>query len=146
MLGEALATLASTGGTALVTAMVTDGWEGLRGKLARLLGRGDTKAEAVALGRLDESRAALTVAGQDAGLVEQELAVVWRTRLEDFLEREPEAAHELRSLVAEAQAATMAAGRVHVNAAAYDQAQQAVQGQGTMNVTFGGQRGSSGQQ
>ena len=33
MLTEALTVLASTGGTALVTAVVTDGWEGVRGAL-----------------------------------------------------------------------------------------------------------------
>jgi hypothetical protein len=142
MLGEALTALASMGGTALVTAMVTDGWESLRERLARLLGRGDAKVEAAELERLDEARAALASAGENAELIRRELTVAWKARLEDFLEREPGAADELRALVADAQVAN-AAGGVQVNAAAYDQAQQAVQGQGTMTVTFGGRLGSS---
>jgi hypothetical protein len=138
MMDEALAALASAGGTALVTAMVTDGWEDLRGRFAQLLGRGDAKAEATVLGHLDESRTALAVAGGDPG----QIAVVWKTRLENFLEHDLAAAEELRVLIAEAQAATTRAGRVEVHATAHDRAQQAVQGQGTMNVTFSGQHGT----
>lgn len=144
MLGEALAALASAGGTAVVTAMVTDGWEDLRGRLARLLSRGDATAEMSALDRLEESRAALAAAGGDAVQVQQELEADWQARLAGFLEMEPGAADELRALVTEAQAATAPPGRVEVHAAAYDQAQQAVQGQGTMHVTFGQQHGPSG--
>ena len=50
MLTEALAALASTGGTALVTAMVTDGWEDVKGKFARLFGGGKAREAEAAVG------------------------------------------------------------------------------------------------
>jgi hypothetical protein len=141
MLTEALTALASAGGTALVTAMVTDGWEGARARFARLLGRGDAaQAEAVA-GRLEQSRAALVqVPASDLERVRAEQEVVWRTRLEDLLEQDPGVEHELRALIAEVQAAR-SAGPVEQHVAAFDQAQQAVQGHGVQNVTFGGEGG-----
>jgi hypothetical protein len=46
MLAEAVAALASTGSAALVTAMVTDGWEDLRARFARLFGRAKPEATA----------------------------------------------------------------------------------------------------
>lgn len=84
-----------------------------------------------------------------AGLSDPELEraraeqeVVWRTRLGDLLEQNPAAEPELRSLVAEVQAQVAgSAGRVEQHAVAFDQAQQAVQGHGVQNVTFGGQGG-----
>jgi hypothetical protein len=72
--------------------------------------------------------------------MEQE--VIWRTRIEDLLERHPDAEEGLSGLVAEIQAHTIgSAGRIEQHATASGQAQQAVQGQGVMNVTFGDQRG-----
>jgi hypothetical protein len=144
MLTEALTALASTGGTALVTAMVTDGWEGVRARFARLFGRGDAKqAEAVA-GRLDQSRAALAgLAGPDLERALAEQQVIWRARLGDLLEQDPAVEQEVRALVTEVRAqVTGSAGSVQQHAAAFDQAQQAVQGHGVQNVTFGGQGGS----
>ena len=41
----AIATLAVTSGIALVQAMVTDGWEGVRYKVSRLFGRGEPDAK-----------------------------------------------------------------------------------------------------
>jgi len=143
MLTEALTALASAGGTALVTAMVTDGWEGAKARFARLLGRGDAARAEAAAGRLEQSRAALVqVPGPDAERVQAEQEVVWRTRLEDLLEQDPGVEQELRALVAQVQAQTAgSAGPVVQHAAAFDQAQQAVQGHGVQNVTFGGQGG-----
>jgi hypothetical protein len=143
MLTEALAALASAGGTALVAAMVTDGWEATKARFARLLGRGDTKRAEAAAARLEESRAALAGSpgrGLERARAEQEVA--WRTRLADLLEHDPGAEGELRVLVAEVQAQVLgSAGRVEQRAAAFDQAQQAVQGHGVQNVSFGGQHG-----
>jgi hypothetical protein len=144
MLAEALAVLASTGSTALITAMVTDGWEGVRARFARLLGCGDSKeAEAVAA-RLERSRAVLAAAsGAELERVRAEQEIAWRARLEDLLERNPDTEVELRALVAEMQARAIgSAGRVEQWAVASGQAQQAVQGHGVQNVTFGGQQGS----
>jgi hypothetical protein len=144
MLTEALTALASTGGSALVTAMVTDGWEGVKARCARLLGRGDAKQAEAAAGRLEQSRAVLVrLSGPPLEQARAEQEVVWRTRLGDLLEQDPSAEQELRTLVAEVQAQVVgSAGRVEQHAAAFDQAQQAVQGHGVQNVTFGGQGGS----
>ncbi len=143
MLTEALTVLASTGGTALVTAMVTDSWEGVKARFARLFGRGDAKQAEVAAGRLEQSRAELTrLSGADLERARAEQEIMWRTRLGDLLEQDPLAEQELRTLVAEVQAQVAgSAGRVEQHAAAFDQAQQAVQGHGVQNVTFGGQGG-----
>jgi hypothetical protein len=143
MLTEALAALASTGGTALVTAMVTDGWEDVKGKFARLFGREKaTEAEAAAA-RLEQSRAALTgLSGADLERARAEQEIVWRTWLGDLLEQDPAAEKELRTLVTEVQAQVAgSAGPVQQHAAAYDQAQQAVLGHGVQNVRFGDQHG-----
>ena len=68
MLGEALSALASAGGTALVGAMVSDGWEGLRARFARLLGHGDATKIASAGVRLEEARVVLAeLAGEYFG-------------------------------------------------------------------------------
>jgi hypothetical protein len=143
MLTEALAALASTGGAALVTAMVTDGWEDVKGGFARLFGRGKARKAEAAAARLEQSRAAL--AGLSEGDLERaraEQEVVWRTRLGDLLEQDPAAEKELRTLVTAVQALVAgSAGPVQQRAAAYDQAQQAVLGHGVQNVRFGDQNG-----
>jgi hypothetical protein len=141
MLGEALASLASAGGSALVTAMVTDAWEDLKARFAHLIGRGKVKETEAAAARLEQSRAALTgLSGSDLERAQAELEIVWRTRLADLLEEDPSAEKELRTLVANAEAQVIGSvGVVQQHAAAYDQAQQAVQGHGVQNVTFGGQ-------
>jgi len=141
MLTEALTALASTGGTALVTAMVTDGWEEGRARFARLFGRGDAKQAEAAAGRLEQSRGVLAgLSGADLDRARAEQEIIWRTRLGDLLEQDPAAESELRALVAEVQAQVIgSAGQVEQHAAAFDQAQQAIQGHGVQNVTFGGQ-------
>jgi hypothetical protein len=135
--------LAVAGATALVNAMVTDGWEGIRKRFARLLGRGDEKETAAAAARLEKSQEMLSgLSGTELEKAQAEQAIIWRTRLGDLLESHPDAEDELRGLVAEVQAQVVgSAGRVEQHAAAFDQAQQAVQGHGVQNVTFGGQRG-----
>ena len=40
MLDAALMALATTGGNALVTAMMTDGWESAKARMAKIFGRG----------------------------------------------------------------------------------------------------------
>ncbi len=143
MLAEALAALTSTGATALVTAMVTDGWEGTRARFARLLGRGDDKQTDAAGERLDHSHAVLAaVSGPDLRQAQAEQEIVWRTRLSDLLEQEPGAEPELRALISEIQAQVIgSAGRVEQHATASGHAQQAVQGHGVQNVTFSGHDG-----
>jgi hypothetical protein len=143
MIEIALAALAATGGSALVSAMVTDAWEGFRGKVAKLFGRGDAKETEAALAQLDQSRKALAdAAGPELDRAKMEQEIVWRTRLTDLLTRHPDAEKELSGLVSEIQAQTIGtAGHIEQHAIAKDNAQQAVQGQGVQNVTFGGQSG-----
>jgi hypothetical protein len=143
MLTEALTALASTGGTALVTAMVTDSWEGVKARFARLFGQGDAGQAEMAAGRLEQSRAELaSLSGGDLERARSQQEIAWRTRLGDLLEQDPSVERELQILVADVQAqVTGSVGRVEQHAAAFDQAQQAVQGHGVQNVTFGGQGG-----
>jgi len=143
MLDEALAALASSSSAALVTAMVTDGWEGLRNRIARLLGRGDVRDSSLAATRLEQSRARLvSSSGAELDRVRTEQEIDWRTQLEDLLEHDPGAAQELSDLLAEVQAqGAGAAGWVEVRATAHDHAQQAVLGHGVQHVHFGGHRG-----
>jgi hypothetical protein len=143
MLSEALTALASTGATALVTTMVTDSWEGVRVRFARLFGHGDEARAEAAANRLEQSRAVLAgLAGADAERARAEQEIIWRTRLGDLLEQDPAAETKLRVLVADVQAqAAGSTGPVDQHAAAFDQAQQAVLGHGVQNVTFGGQGG-----
>jgi hypothetical protein len=143
MLTEALAALAATGGTALVTAMVTDGWEAVRTRFARLLGRGETAETETVEARLERSRAQLaTLSGAELERASAEQATAWQARFEDLLESDPAAAETLQNLVGEVQAqGVRSSGRVEQHATAHDQAQQAVQGHGVMNVSFGGQHG-----
>jgi hypothetical protein len=136
-----IATLAVLAGTALVNAMVTDGWEGVRKQFARLLGRGDEKETEAAAVRLEKSRGILSgLSGADLEKAQAEQAVAWRTRLGDLLESHPDAEDELRRLVAEVQAQVIgSAGPVTQQVAGFDQAQQAVQGHGVQKNVFGGQ-------
>jgi hypothetical protein len=131
--------LASTGGTALVTAMVTDGWESTKARFARLIGRGHLAETEKAEAWMAESRAALEgTTGTDLERARLEQEIVWRTRLSDLLEQDPGLESELRDLIAETQSQVLrVAGTVEQHAAAFDQARQAVLGQGVQNVTFG---------
>ena len=144
MLGDALVALAATGGTALVTAMVTDGWEEVRNRFARLFGRGDAEQAKTVASRLEKSRAALTgLSGVALEQAKTEQAIAWRTRLEDLLEQYPATETDLRALVAGVQAQAIGSvGKVEQHSAAFDQAQQVVQGHGVQNVNFSGQNGS----
>ncbi|MFJ3925273.1 hypothetical protein [Streptomyces sp. NPDC090022] len=130
MLDEALVALAAAVGSGVVQAAGTDAWQALRGRLARVLGRGDRRQESVQLERLDRTAAELT-AGQEGGgpadigpdgddrdEVRTRHGAAWRTRTEDLLEAlEPhqraEVVAELRALLDEtARAARPAAGGV----------------------------------
>lgn len=142
MLSEALSALAATGGTALVTAMVTDGWETVRSRFARLLGRGDPEQAKAQEERLERSKTQLEpLSGPDRERAGAEQAIAWRARFEDLLEEDPAAAEPLRALITEVQAQpTLNIGRIEQHATAHDQSQQAVQAAGVQNVTFGDQR------
>ena len=94
MVAEALAALAAAGGGAIVQAAGSEAWEGLRTRVAQLLGREPQSQQAV-LERLDRTRTALeqaagnTTTDTRTGTLEQTVArqeTVWQTRIEDFLD------------------------------------------------------------
>jgi len=80
-----------------VQAMVTDGWEGVRHKVARLFGRG--QPDVAIERRLDATRDQLTAAQGDLEQVQAALAAQWETRFADLLADRPDAEAELAALV-----------------------------------------------
>lgn len=141
MLVEGLIALAAAGGGAVVQAAGTDAWSGIRGTVARLMGRGEVGREQVELERLDRTRAVLEAArdGEEAERVRIAQVAVWQTRLEALLEDMPEAERaqvvaELEALVAQADAAP-AAGSVH-NDFRNAKIDGPVQGSGTQTNNF----------
>ncbi|MFK4143472.1 hypothetical protein ACI2LZ_33735 [Streptomyces filamentosus] len=111
MLEEALVVLATAGGTAVVQAAGTQAWDGLRARVARLLGRGDGERERGELERLDRTASALEAGGAaEVERVRLRQEVSWQTRFEALLEDVDGAERErvvadLQSLVQEQQAA-----------------------------------------
>ncbi len=92
--------LAATAAAALVQAMVTDGWEGVRHKVARLFGRG--QPDVAIERRLEVTRGQLTAATPgDLETVQAALAAQWETRFADLLADHPNAEAELAALVKE---------------------------------------------
>ncbi|WP_369036256.1 MULTISPECIES: hypothetical protein [Streptomyces] len=111
MVTEALAALAAAGGGAIVQAAGSDAWEGIRTRVAQLLGR-EPQSEQAVLERLDHTRTALEQAAENTtdtrtGALEQAVVrqeTVWQTRLEDFLDslddtERQEAAAQLQTLL-----------------------------------------------
>jgi hypothetical protein len=95
--------LAAAAASALVQAMVTDGWEGFRNKVAQLFGRG--RSDVAIERRLDASTDQLKAARSGAlGHVQAELAGQWETRFADFLADHPDAVGELEDLTRQMQA------------------------------------------
>ena len=90
--------LAAMAAAALVQAVVTDGWEGVRHKIARLFGRG--QPDVAIERRLDATRDQLTAATPgDLEQVRAALAAQWETRFADLLADHPDAEDELAALV-----------------------------------------------
>ena len=92
--------LAAMAAAALVQAVVTDGWEGVRHKVARLFGRG--QPDVAIERRLDATRDQLTAATPgEVETVRAALAAQWETRFTDLLADHPDAEAELAALVNE---------------------------------------------
>jgi hypothetical protein len=99
--------LAAMVAAALVQAMVTDGWEGVRHKIAGLFGRG--QPDVAIERRLDATRDRLTAATPgDLEQVRAALAAQWETRFADLLADHPDAEAELAALVKEIKPAVTA--------------------------------------
>jgi hypothetical protein len=101
LVGPELVALASTAASTLVAAMTTDVWRQVRTRLGRLLGRGDPRGESAVLEALDEDAQAVADAGGGESGVAGEVRSQWTGRLRDLLRMDPQAADQLRELVAE---------------------------------------------
>jgi hypothetical protein len=98
--GGTMIALAAMAAAALVQAVVTDGWEGVRHKVARLFGRG--QPDVAIERRLDATRDQLTAATPgEVETVRAALAAQWETRFTDLLADHPDAEAELAALVKE---------------------------------------------
>lgn len=139
MLAETLGALAGAGGTALVGAVATDGWQLAKRGFGQLFARSDQSRAAAVDERLERTRAVVEAAGARSERVRLEQQAAWTARLEDLLSDHPEAAEELRALVEQVAAATgnRSAGNVVQHAVALDHAQQVVQGHGQQTNVFG---------
>jgi hypothetical protein len=103
-----VALAAATAASALVQAMVTDGWEGVRHKVARLFGRG--RPDMAIERRLDVTREQLTAATPgELETMQAALAAQWETRFADLLADHPDAEAELAALVKDIRPAVTAA-------------------------------------
>ena len=101
--------LAAMAAAALVQAMVTDGWEGVRHKVARLFGRG--QPDVAIERRLDATRDQLTAAtAGDLDKVQAAQAAQWETRFADLLADHPDAEAELAALVKDIRPTVTATG------------------------------------
>ncbi|MFI5694086.1 hypothetical protein ACIA58_19725 [Kribbella sp. NPDC051586] len=102
MVGDALVTLAAAGGAAVVGAMATDAWRATRDGVARLFGRRGKKERDAVLAELERDADRLADADvNDHETLQRELVERWRDRLSELLGAEPEAADELKELLAQ---------------------------------------------
>jgi len=100
--GDVLMTLAQFAGQTVAQAAITDVWEAVRGRFARLLGRGDARKTQVAEQWLTQTRQQLTAAaGSGLGQAREAQAERWAGRFADLLDEDPGVEAELRALVEE---------------------------------------------
>ncbi len=112
MPGDVLMALAQFAGQTVAGAAITDVWEAVRGRFARLLGRGDARKTQVAEQWLAQTRQQLTAApGSELEQARQAQAERWAGRFADVLDEDPGIEAELRALVEEV-AARLPAGAV----------------------------------
>jgi hypothetical protein len=110
--GAVLVALAQFAGQTVAAAAITDVWESVRGRFARLIGRGDARKTEVAEGWLAQTRDQLAAAGPGAvEQAKQAAAERWAGRFSDLLDEDPSMAAALRAL-ADDVAAQLPAGSV----------------------------------
>jgi hypothetical protein len=111
--GDVLVALAQFAGQTVAAAAVTDVWEAVRGRFARLLGRGNARKAEVAERWLAQTREQLAAAapGSDLEQVREAAAERWAGRFADLLDENPGIEAELRALVEEV-ASQLPAGSV----------------------------------
>ena len=111
MSGDAGMSLAQFAGQTVAAVAVTYAWEAVRGRFARLAGRGDARKTDMAERWLSQTRDQLTAAGSGASPARQAQAERWAGRFSDLLDEDPGVEAGLRALVEEV-AAGLAAGTV----------------------------------
>jgi hypothetical protein len=111
--GDVLVALAQFAGQTVAAAAITDMWEAVRGRLARLLGRGNARKSEVAEQWLAQTREQLSAAASGAELDQAREAATerWAGRFSDLLDEDPGLEAELRALVEEV-AAQLPSGAV----------------------------------
>jgi hypothetical protein len=109
MSGDVLMALTQWAGQTVAAAAVTDVWEAVRGRFARLLGRGNARKTEVAEQWLADTRKQLAAAGSDVQQFQEAAAQRWAGRFSDLLDEDPGLEAELRALVQEV-AAQLPAG------------------------------------
>ncbi|SCE91486.1 hypothetical protein GA0070607_3159 [Micromonospora coriariae] len=139
--------LLAAAASALVGAMATDAWGWAKTSFAQLFGNSDRTHAEAAERRLEASRTELEgLSGEELLSARSRVEAAWQARLGDLVEDAPEVAMRLESLVKEATArvSQTRTGSIQQHAVAFDNAQQAVQGQGVQTNTFGGGSGAAG--
>lgn len=113
MSGDVLLALAQWAGQTVAAAAVTDAWEAVRGRFARLLGRGDARKAEVAERWLAQTRDQLVAAapGADLERMQEAQAERWAGRFADLLDEDPALEADFRALVEDV-AARLPAGAV----------------------------------
>jgi hypothetical protein len=130
--GDVLMALTQFAGQTVASAAVTDMWEAVRSRFARLLGRGDARKTEVAERWLAQTHNQLSTAAAGAELqrAREAQAERWAGRFADLLDEDPAVEPELRALVEEVAAqlpATVVSAADHSLAAG-----------GDMNITASG--------
>ena len=131
MSGDVLVALAQFAGQTVAQAAITDVWEAVRGRFARLLGRGDSRKTEVAEQWLEQTHRQLTAAaGSELEQAREGQAERWAGRFADLLDEDPGAEAELRALVEEVAA--------QLPAVAVSAADHSVAAGRDMNITASG--------
>jgi hypothetical protein len=108
--GDVLIGLTQWAGQTVAAAAVTDAWEAVRGRFARVLGRGDNRRTQAAVQWLDQTREQLAaVTGSGLEQARKAAAERWAGRFADLLDEDPGTEAGLRALVEEV-AARLPAG------------------------------------
>ena len=110
MPGDVLMALAQFAGQTVAGAAITDVWEAVKGRFARLLGRDDARKIQVAEQWLAQTCQQLTsAAGSELERAREGQAERWAGRFADLLDEDPSVEAELRALVEEVAAQLPAA-------------------------------------
>jgi hypothetical protein len=101
--GDVLVALAQWAGQTVAAAAITDAWEAVRGRFARLLGQGDARKTEAAERWLAQTREQLTAAapGKELDRAREAAAERWSGRFADLLDEDPGLEAGLRALMEE---------------------------------------------